>query len=227
MLGLIVCQFGLGVSFCFSLLSEVFSSLVVAGDYCMELMTLESLGSLFQGLLLTRYLSDSPGAISCPVVQVRDLDSLYIGGALESFSLRAPNLKRYCLEPGDVVLSVRGSSQRVSVVDGMSVGAIAGPNLAVFRPSEKLDSLFLAVLLRSDWLSGALSRLYGQSSGTRSVSLTQLRLLEIPVPSLAVQREVGALFLALERFRMATLGTLESRQQLAELSLIKLLGEPL
>lgn len=194
----------------------------------MQLMALDSLGSLFQGLLLTRYLSDKPEAISLRVVQARDLECLYVAGNLESFSLlvSSSSLKRYVLRKGDVVLSVRGSSQRVSVVDQCSVGAIAGTNLAVFRPSERLDSLFLAVLLGSDWLSGALSRLYGQSSGTRSVSLAQLRLLEVPVPSLAVQREVGALFLALERFRMATLGTLESRQQLAELSLIKLLGEP-
>lgn len=195
----------------------------------MQLMALDSLGSLFQGLLLTRYLSDKPEAISLRVVQARDLEGLYIGEKLELFSLlvSSSSLKRYVLQKGDVVLSVRGASQRVSVVDEVAVGAIAGTNLAVFRPSERLDSLFLAVLLGSDWLSGALSRLYGQSSGTRSVSLAQLRLLEVPVPSLAVQREVGALFLALERFRMATLGTLESRQQLAELSLIKLLGEPL
>ncbi len=195
----------------------------------MELMALDSLGSLFQGLLLTRYLSDKPEAISLRVVQVRDLEALYIDGELESFSLlvSSSSLQRYVLREGDVVLSVRGSSQRVSVVSQGSVGAIAGPNLAVFRPSACLDSLFVAVLLRSDWLSGALSRLYGQSSGTRSLSLAQLRLLEVPVPSMAVQREVGALFMALERFRMATLGTLESRQQLAELSLVKLLGEPL
>ena len=196
------------------------------------LSALDSLGLLFQGLVVNRYLSKTGAGESLRVVQVRDLDELHIARNLDVLSLEAPNLSRYLLQEGDVVLTVRGSSQKVSVVDGPIVGAIAGQNLAVFRPflaSKELlvpiNSLFLAVLLRSDWLADSLSRVYSQSTSTRSLSLGQLRQLQVPVPSVEIQNEVATLFLATEQFRLATLKSLDSSQRLAELTLSKLLGE--
>jgi restriction endonuclease S subunit len=201
-------------------------------SFCVMLSALDSLGLLFQGLVINRYLAKTAAGESLRVVQVRDLDELHIARDLDVLSLEAPNLSRYLLQEGDVVLTVRGSSQKVSVVDGPIVGAIAGQNLAVFRPflaSKELlvpiNSLFLAVLLRSDWLSDSLSRVYSQSTSTRSLSLGQLRQLQVPVPSVEIQNEVATLFLATEQFRLATLKSLDSRQRLAELTLSKLLGE--
>lgn len=191
--------------------------------------SLESLGSVFQGLLLSRYqATDDASGRFYPVVQLRDLDFISVAENLKSLCLNASpsSLKRYFLQEGDVVLTVRGTSQRASVVDSGTVGAVVGQNLAVFRSSsQELDPLFLVVLLRSQWLEGRLSRLYGQSSGTRSLSLVQLRQLEIPVPELSVQRQVTQLFLAMESFTRATLGDLGSRQQLTELLLFKELGD--
>lgn len=209
---------------------SVFSYNLVSYSWVGFLMfkSLESLGSVFQGLLLSRYreTNDSWGEFY-RVVQIRDLDFLSVSEDLESLCLKdSSSLKRYLLQKGDVVLTVRGTSQRASVVDSRTVGAVIGQNLAVFRPlSQELDPLFLVVLLRSQWLEGRLSRLYGQSTGTRSLSLAQLRQLQIPVPDLSVQRQVTELFLAMETFTRTTLGDLESRQQLAELSLFKVLGD--
>ncbi|MEB3308820.1 MAG: restriction endonuclease subunit S [Snowella sp.] len=193
---------------------------------------LDSLGLFFQGLVVNRYLASGTTGRSLRVVQTRDLDELYVSLSLDVFSLEVPNLSRYSLQIGDVVMTVRGSSQKVSVVNGGVVGAIAGQNLAVFRPSltpkdspVPINPLFLAVLLRSQWFAASLSRVYRQSTATRSLNLKQLRQMEVPVPSLEVQQDLATLFLATEQFQLATLQSVVSRQRLAELTLSKVLGE--
>ena len=102
--------------------------------------SLESLGSVFQGLLLSRYrATDDASGRFYPVVQLRDLDFMSVAEKLEPFCLNASpsSLKRYFLQKGDVVLTVRGTSQRASVVDSRTVGAVVGQNLAVFRSSSR------------------------------------------------------------------------------------------
>lgn len=185
------------------------------------LYSLGSLGALFQGLIVSRY--QSSFGSSERVVQVRNLDRLFVDPDLETMILNAPKLSRYRLLEGDVILSVRGVSQKASMVSSEVKGCIAGQNLAVFRSSSEsqhpVNSLYLVALFRSQWLQPSLSRLYGQSSGTRSLSLSQLRQLKVPLPEPDIQAKIAALFKTTEEFTIATLDGLKARQQMTEIAL--------
>lgn len=188
------------------------------------LYSLDSLGSLFQGLIVSRY--QSSFGSSQRVVQVRNLDRLFVDSDLETMVLNAPKLSRYRLLEGDVILSVRGVSQKASMVSSEVKGCIAGQNLAVFRSSSEsqrpVNSLYLVALFRSQWLQPSLSRLYGQSSGTRSLSLSQLRQLKVPVPEPDIQSKIAELFKATEEFTIATLDGLKARQKMTEIALFEI-----
>ena len=126
----------------------------------------------------------------------------------------------YLLRVGDVVVTLRGSTLKAAVVTEESEGAIAGQNLAVFRPLPELDSLYLAILLRSRWMESQLARLYMQSTGTQLLKLSQLRKLEIPLPDLATQKKIGELFLKMEEANRLALKEIEVRENILEAILV-------
>lgn len=195
-------------------------------------VALKSLGTLSQGLLLTRYRKEktTPGSDDYRVVQLRDLDRLTIQSTeLELERLVLPQTDGLFLLEGDVLITVKGAVQRASVVDAATAGAIAVQNMAVFRVTPGLAvnvlPLYVAGLLRSEAFSPELSRLYRQSTGTRSISLKQLANLTIPLPSWERQQAFAAAFVALERFALASERTVNARQTMVEQSLHALLGE--
>ena len=193
---------------------------------------LKVLGELSQGVLLQRYLSQQgePGAQHLLVVQPRDLDNLLVEeDGLQSEYLLPTSSPSFSLKEGDILITVKGASQKAAVIGSSAVGAVAAQNMAVVHLSSgfkyPVSPLYLAGLLRSEAFQQKLSRLYRQSTGTRSISLKQLRELMIPIPDLEQQQLLVDAFLALERFRLASLWALEARQNALEQSLWELLQQ--
>lgn len=192
---------------------------------------LKSLGDLFQGLLLSRYREEKEDQGQLyPLVQLRDLDNLVINPSeLELVRLSLPSTEGVLLEEGDVLITIKGASQKASVIDESGVRAVAGQNMAVFRPNPAIKlpivPIYLAGLLRSSVFESELVRLYRQSTGTRSISLKQLGTVLIPLPSSEVQQHFADLFLALEAFTLASQRAVQARQNLMEQSLTTLLQE--
>ena len=90
----------------------------------------------------------------------------------------------------------------------------------MFRPKPELDSLYLAILLRSRWMQYQLSKFYMQSTGTQLLKLSQLRELEIPLPDLATQKNIVQLFLNIEKANQIALQEIETRENIAEAILV-------
>jgi hypothetical protein len=175
---------------------------------------------VFQGVLLSRYRNDTAPHRS--LVNVSDLEHLYIEGDLALVQVTLPNSKHW-LREGDVVVTLRGSDLKASVVTQAAVEGVAGQNLAVLRPGAEIYPLYLAVLLRSQWMRTKLSGLYMQSTGTQIIRLSQLVELPIPVPSLETQHKIARFFLALEKRNRLALEEISARQQLADSVLIHIL----
>ena len=57
------------------------------------------------------------------------------------------------------------------------------------------------------------------------INISQLSALEIPLPSLATQKELAQLFLSAERAKQAAFSALETRQRILEYILDKTLEE--
>jgi restriction endonuclease S subunit len=187
---------------------------------------LKHLGQVSQGITLSRYVSDSGKVYR--VVNVGDLENLHIGSIQGEARLDSSGIQRYQLLEEDVVIAIRGSLLKSSVVTADSTGSICNQNTVFFRLQEKrkqVNPLYLAALLRSDYFKQIVSENYQRSTTSLpAIRVSDVRDLEIPVPHLDTQNQLAQLFLSIERVKKITLATLESRQRLAELGLFQALG---
>lgn len=193
---------------------------------------LKSVGELYQGISLQRHLCqpNTPSSQHLLIVQPRDLDNLLVEEeGLQSEYLLPTSSPSFSLREGDILITVKGTSQKAAVIGSSAVGAVAAQNMAMLRLSSgfkyPVSPLYLAGLLRSEAFQQKLSRLYRQSTGTRSISLKQLRELTIPIPNLEHQQLLVDAFLALKMFRLASLWAVEARQNTLERSLEELLQQ--
>ena len=183
---------------------------------------LKKLVEIGKGISLSRYISED-GEFSKPLVQNRHLEDLYVASNLEQVQLSVTNIERYELQLNDVVVS-RSFPLKASLVNQQVAGSLAGQNLVVLRPENQIDSLYLAVVLRSQWMSEHLNKLYFGST-IKMINISQLSNLEIPLPSILIQKKLAQLFLSAAKAQEATLAALETRNQILEYILDKTLEE--
>jgi restriction endonuclease S subunit len=182
------------------------------------IVRLEDLVHIYQGVTLTRYENELGSQEQ--IINSRNLEQIYISGELSTSQLDSSNLSKYRLQTDDVVITIRGTSLKASLVTDEVKGSLPHQNLAVLRvKAENLNPIFLAVLMRSKWLEKQISTLYSQSIGTQLLKISQLRVLELktPLPSLDKQNQLAQLFLAAEHYTQITLDALEIRNHLTQL----------
>ncbi|MBD2102314.1 restriction endonuclease subunit S [Leptolyngbya sp. FACHB-261] len=183
--------------------------------------------SLTQGLSVSRYRDN--GGESEFIVNVKDLEKLHIEHDLEQIKLNnTASIQRYRLRKNDVVIAIRGSLLKSSVVTEASEGSIAGQNVAIFRPKDlkQVNPGYIAVLMRSKWMEKLLYTPQKRSSTTLpSIRVSELRELKIPLPEINTQNQIVQLFLLFESYRELTLDALAARQELTEMSLFQLLDK--
>jgi restriction endonuclease S subunit len=187
------------------------------------LIPLNDLGQVSQGVTLSRYSSDSGSTYR--VINVGDLESLYVKNVQNEARLNIPGIHRYQLLEDDVVIAIRGTLLKASVVTADAKASICNQNTVFFRLSEnkeQVNPLYLAALFRSDYFKQEVSANYQRSTTSLSaIRVSDVRALEIPVPNLDIQNQLAQLFLSIEKVKEVTLSTLESRQKLAEIGLLK------
>jgi hypothetical protein len=182
---------------------------------------LDDLVKISQGITLSRYLHNSGQEYR--VLGLRHLDGLYATDDPDLVRLR--DIDKYQVQEDDVLLAIRGTPGKATLVTKAVENCLVDQNLAILRcygrkPASVMPA-YLAVILRSQWFHQQLSSVLSQST-VRSISLSQLRKLEIPLPNLELQKQVIDLFVAMEKFRTASLEALEVRQCLAESTLFAL-----
>lgn len=186
------------------------------------IVRLENLVHIYQGVTLTRY--ENELGSQKQIINSRNLEQIYISGELSTSQLDSSNLSKYRLQTDDVVITIRGTPLKASLVTDEVKGSLPHQNLAVLRVKvENLNPIFLAVLMRSKWLEKQISTLYSQSIGTQLLKISQLRELEIPLPSLDRQNQLAQLFLAAEQYTQITLEILEQRNRLTQIALCQIL----
>jgi restriction endonuclease S subunit len=187
------------------------------------LIPLDNLGRVSQGVTLSRYNSDSGSAYR--VINVGDLESLYVKNFQNEARLDIPDIHRYQLFEDDVVIAIRGTLLKASVVTADSKGSICNQNTVFFRLNEnkeQVNPLYLAALFRSDYFKQEVSAKYQRSTTSLpAIRVTDVRALKIPMPTLDTQNQIAQLFLSMEKVKEVTLSMLESRQKLAEIGLLK------
>ena len=162
--------------------------------------------------------SKDTGVCYLPVSSVTDGR---VGADLPHIASLGKGHERSCLRQGDLVLTKNGGPIRAAVAEipeGQTV--LATGNLYVVRPdASRVDPYFLAAFLASDDGRELVDSLT-TGSAIRTLPLRDLRGLEVPVPSMEVQRRVAARYQAaldeievcksrLERARAAAGGAYE------------------
>jgi restriction endonuclease S subunit len=190
-----------------------------------RLIPLQDLGQVTQGINPKRYASQEGDDF--PIVSVRDLENLLIYDTEAHDQLSIPDPKRYQLQENDVVIAIRGSLLKSSVVTSALQGSISNQNTVFFRPAQtKIDPIYLAALFRSGYVE-QLPSFRDMSSTTTlpAIRVGDLRNLEIPLPSLEAQLHISKLFVSLDRFIQLTLSSTQIRQALAQSALFKAIEE--
>ncbi|MEI4473538.1 restriction endonuclease subunit S [Frigidibacter sp. MR17.24] len=95
--------------------------------------------------------------------------------------------------PGDVIISHKGTIGRVARAPMDAPNFVCSPQTTFWRvvDSEKIDRDFLFALLRSPGFQGLFATRAGETDMAGYVSLTSQRELELSLPPIAIQREVG------------------------------------
>lgn len=165
----------------------------------MRLVPLSSLLlTIAQGLPTQRYeVAEGEGGERHRLIQIRQLDSLFVSNALPEVFLKGDKLERYLLPREALLVATRTWPMKASVVTEDVAGAIAGQNIAVLTLKPDANPVFLAGLLRSGFMQDRLG-IRASASGQPMISLKQLQEVEIPLPPLEQQHALAELFLERE-----------------------------
>ena len=188
-----------------------------------QFIQLKKLGQVSQGITPSRYASDEGKTYR--IISISDLEQLYVEDAQGQVQLAVTDIQRYELLENDVVIAIRGTLLKSSVVTASLQGSICNQNTVFFRAkSTEVNPLYLTVLLRSEYFDKLPSFRQRQSTTTLpAIRVSDLRDLEIPLPDLPTQNQIAQLFLSIEQSKKITLSAIETRQKLSKVALLKAL----
>ena len=151
--------------------------------------------SIFGGAPLYSLIPPEKEVVSgLPLINIKDIveDQLNWRNLLiiSLDEIRKP--ERFCVEPGDVLITCRGTQFKVAVVPGKISRGIITANLIAIRPRpEQLSPVYLAAYLRSK--DGERELLARRTSQTAQIvlSLSSVEELRVPLPPLSVQEKIA------------------------------------
>lgn len=156
---------------------------------------------IFQGLSLSRH----GGGIESPVILIRDLQMGRINPSrLSTATVDASAIGNYSLEPGDVLVSAKGTIGKAALLADPIDGVLSS-NLMALRPrTELVDPAYLYAYFATDHATRQLEALTRSSVSVKSIRAADLAALEIPLPDRATQQHLGRLALAFDEYQART-----------------------
>lgn len=147
-----------------------------------------NVAEVFRGKAITK--KDPSGNIS--IVNISNIGDYEIDYArLEHLQEEERKVFNYLLQEGDVLLPARGTAIRTAVFHEQSYPCIASSNLIVIRPDAKiLDSTYLKIFLDSP-IGNKLISSTQQGTTVMNISYRDLKVLEVPIPPLDIQKAVA------------------------------------
>lgn len=127
--------------------------------------------------------------------EIRTADLRYISDDI------ARSIWRYTIAASDIFISIAGSVGLVASVPDCLDGAYLTENAAkicINNPSA-LDVTYLLALLRSGPIAEQISKHKGVGGGVPKLALFRIEDLDIPVPDLSIQTEIGQCYRSLRR----------------------------
>jgi hypothetical protein len=172
---------------------------------------------MFMGMVLAKQPKGGSSSSSVMVINTRDIDAgiLTSPDQLDRVELPATSqTEHYRVREGDVLVSARGAF-KVARIQAESVGAIAGPNLIVIRPSPSLQPSLLYAFLRHPDIQAQIQR-QSVKTTVASIGIDTIGNLIIRVPNESKQFDLAHLIDLAERQYVLGRRMAEIRRTLAQ-----------
>ncbi|MFC3833328.1 MULTISPECIES: hypothetical protein [Deinococcus] len=162
------------------------------------------LGTLSQGLTLTRYTSDD--GQERRVLQVTNLAGIHVepkdGDRFET--LDEARIGDFLSRTGQVLIALRTSSLKASVVPASLQGAVISNSLTILDVDEAVaNPYFVAGLLRSEGMQRTVAPMF-TGTAIQGIPLAKFKTIEITLPDLAAQNAIAEAIAAQDAYREQT-----------------------
>jgi hypothetical protein len=153
------------------------------------------------------------------VLQVGDIDDR-TGGArpLKDLNLMPlpdkSGLDRYRVQPGDVVVSCKGTLLKTGLIEESTAGAIASANLVVVRARGDVSPKTLYLVLRSEGAKRKLKGLQKVGATIASLSYKDIQTLEFRLPNHQTQVRIASLLDTHREYQELTLKAVQIREEM-------------
>ncbi|MDW5551642.1 restriction endonuclease subunit S [Methanosarcina sp.] len=164
--------------------------------------------------------------VKVPMINIKDIQEGKISPkTVDYVSVRKTDiLDKSRVLTGDVVISIRGSSFKVAVVDNSSSNFVISSNLIALTLSNEIIPEFLAAYFES---SEGQSKLQSLAAGAtiKGLSLRSLLEIEIPIPSLEIQKNLSQYLSLLNEYKQISKEELELRYKIKDAVFTQCLGD--
>jgi type I restriction enzyme, S subunit len=166
-----------------------------------------------------------------PITRIETISNGTVDGNRVGFAnVQESEAKGWLLSPGDILFSHINSFEHVgkcALYEGKPEKLVHGMNLLCLRGNPVLvDARYLLYSLRSKVFRSQLERFINRAVNQASVSTTNLKPLEIPLPPLPEQKRIAAILDAAEALREKRRQAIAKIDGLVEAAFVDLFGDP-
>ena len=192
-----------------------------------------NIGDVFTRIKNGASIKQSAGASGLPITRIEtiwnsEVDRKKFGFADISDSKKYED---YLLQDKDILMSHINSMKHLAKsalykkVNGETI--IHGMNLICLRTDkEKLDEKFAHYFFNSPSFKNQIPKIANQSVNQSSFSITKFRTLKIPLPPLAIQKQIAELLDTADALRRQTQAQLDQLDALAQSVFLEMFGDP-
>jgi len=180
-------------------------------------MYLRDVAEVFAGLTLGGRTIAGRGAVRLNTISLKDI----VRGRIEPertdpvYVDHIRDATRYMAAGADVVVAVRGTLPKVAIVPDALNGAVVTSTLAGIRPRDVLPEVLVA-FLRSPAGRTSLQSRVRSATGQISLTLEDVRNIDVPVPPMDVQQHIADIMRTLDEHDAASREALLVRHMVAD-----------
>ncbi len=163
--------------------------------------------------------------LEVPLINIKDIQEGAINAkAIDYVSVHKTDiLEESRISPGDIIISIRGSSFKIAVADETISNFVISSNLVALTLSNEIRPEFLAAYLESPAGQSQLQAFAGGGT-TKGLSLKALLEVEIPVPPLEQQEVLNQYLKLAKKYNKVVREELNLRDKIKDSILMKYWG---
>jgi len=190
-----------------------------------------NLGTLFMFIRNGMNIRQDKSQVGLPITRIETISDATIDPNRVGYAgLRETDCGDWLLEPGDILFSHINSVEHIgkcAVYEGAPAQLVHGMNLLCLRPDrDVLEPGFAKWLLRSNAFRTRLSNFINKAVNQASVSIGNLKTIEVLVPPLPEQRRIADILDRAEDLRAKRRAALAQLDTLTQAIFLEMFGDP-